>query len=74
MVARTPCGRLAQIADIVDAMDFLLRNPAVNGVSLNLDGDTSRLGPGLALPGHCSAAEGIDCSQTTPGPDSTAQG
>ena len=40
VVARTPCGRLAQMADIVDAVDFLLRNPAVNGVSLNVDGGT----------------------------------
>ena len=40
VVARTPCGRLAQMADIVDAMAFLLRNPAVNGVSLNVDGGT----------------------------------
>jgi NAD(P)-dependent dehydrogenase (short-subunit alcohol dehydrogenase family) len=39
-VARTPCGRLAQMADIVDAVAFLLRNPAVNGVSLNVDGGT----------------------------------
>jgi NAD(P)-dependent dehydrogenase (short-subunit alcohol dehydrogenase family) len=38
IVARTPCGRLAQMADIVDAVAFLLRNPAVNGVSLNVDG------------------------------------
>ena len=37
-VARTPCGRLAEMADIVDAVAFLLRNPAVNGVSLNVDG------------------------------------
>jgi NAD(P)-dependent dehydrogenase (short-subunit alcohol dehydrogenase family) len=40
VVARTPCGRLAQMADIVDAVGFLLRNPAVNGVSLNVDGGT----------------------------------
>jgi NAD(P)-dependent dehydrogenase (short-subunit alcohol dehydrogenase family) len=40
VVARTPCGRLAQMADIVDAVAFLLRNPAVNGVSLNVDGGT----------------------------------
>jgi len=40
VVARTPCGRLAEMADIVDAVDFLLRNPAVNGVSLNVDGGT----------------------------------
>jgi len=38
VVARTPCGRLAQMADIVDAVAFLLRNPAVNGVSLHVDG------------------------------------
>jgi NAD(P)-dependent dehydrogenase (short-subunit alcohol dehydrogenase family) len=38
VVARTPCGRLTQMADIVDAVAFLLRNPAVNGVSLNVDG------------------------------------
>jgi NAD(P)-dependent dehydrogenase (short-subunit alcohol dehydrogenase family) len=40
VVARTPCGRLAEMADIVDAVAFLLRNPAVNGVSLNVDGGT----------------------------------
>jgi NAD(P)-dependent dehydrogenase (short-subunit alcohol dehydrogenase family) len=40
VVARTPCGRLTQMADIVDAVAFLLRNPAVNGVSLNVDGGT----------------------------------
>jgi NAD(P)-dependent dehydrogenase (short-subunit alcohol dehydrogenase family) len=39
-IARTPCGRLAEMADIVDAVAFLLRNPAVNGVSLNVDGGT----------------------------------
>ncbi len=38
VVARTPCGRLAQMSDIADAVRFLLRNPAVNGVSLNVDG------------------------------------
>jgi NAD(P)-dependent dehydrogenase (short-subunit alcohol dehydrogenase family) len=38
VVARTPCGRLAQMADVVDAVAFLLRNPAVNGVSLHVDG------------------------------------
>ena len=37
-VARTPCGQLARMEDIVDAVAFLLRNPAVNGVSLNVDG------------------------------------
>jgi len=40
VVARTPCGRLAQMADVVDAVAFLLRNPAVNGVDLNVDGGT----------------------------------
>jgi NAD(P)-dependent dehydrogenase (short-subunit alcohol dehydrogenase family) len=38
VVARTPCGRLARMQDIVDAVAFLLGNPAVNGVSLNVDG------------------------------------
>jgi NAD(P)-dependent dehydrogenase (short-subunit alcohol dehydrogenase family) len=37
-VARTPCGQLPCMADIVDAVAFLLRNPAVNGVNLNVDG------------------------------------
>jgi len=40
VVARTPCGRLAEMADIVDAVAFLLRNSVVNGVSLNVDGGT----------------------------------
>jgi NAD(P)-dependent dehydrogenase (short-subunit alcohol dehydrogenase family) len=40
VVARTPCGRLAQMEDVVDAVAFLLRNPAVNGVNLNVDGGT----------------------------------
>ena len=31
---------LARMADIVDAVAFLLRNPAVNGVSLNVDDGT----------------------------------
>jgi NAD(P)-dependent dehydrogenase (short-subunit alcohol dehydrogenase family) len=38
VVARTPCGQLPCMADIVDAVAFLLRNPAVNGVNLNVDG------------------------------------
>jgi NAD(P)-dependent dehydrogenase (short-subunit alcohol dehydrogenase family) len=38
VVARTPCGELACMADIVDAVAFLLRNPAVNGVNLYVDG------------------------------------
>jgi NAD(P)-dependent dehydrogenase (short-subunit alcohol dehydrogenase family) len=38
VVARTPCGRLARMQDIVDAVAFLLRNPAVNGIDLHVDG------------------------------------
>ena len=36
--AATPTGRLASMADIVDATVFLLENPAVNGVDLIVDG------------------------------------
>ncbi|SNX65372.1 NAD(P)-dependent dehydrogenase (short-subunit alcohol dehydrogenase family) [Streptomyces sp. TLI_55] len=35
---RTPTGRLAAMADVVDTVDFLLRNRAVNGVGLAVDG------------------------------------
>jgi len=38
VVSRTPAGRLATMRDVVDAVEFLLRNPAVNGVNLNVDG------------------------------------
>ena len=38
VIARTPCGQLARMADIVHAVAFLLGNRAVNGVSLNVDG------------------------------------
>lgn len=38
VVARTPTGRLATMADVVDATVFLLENPAVNGVNLYVDG------------------------------------
>jgi NAD(P)-dependent dehydrogenase (short-subunit alcohol dehydrogenase family) len=38
VVARTPTGRLATMADIVDAVRFLLENPAVNGIDLRVDG------------------------------------
>jgi NAD(P)-dependent dehydrogenase (short-subunit alcohol dehydrogenase family) len=38
VLARTPCGRLAEMADVVDAVVFLLGNRAVNGVNLNVDG------------------------------------
>jgi NAD(P)-dependent dehydrogenase (short-subunit alcohol dehydrogenase family) len=37
-IARTPCGQLATMADVVHATAFLLGNRAVNGVSLNVDG------------------------------------
>lgn len=36
--ARTPTGRLATVADVVDAVDFLLRNRSVNAVELAVDG------------------------------------
>ncbi|MBC9730601.1 SDR family NAD(P)-dependent oxidoreductase [Streptomyces sp. TRM68367] len=34
----TPTGRLATMADVVDAVDFLLRNSSVNAVELSVDG------------------------------------
>ncbi|MEU0385266.1 SDR family oxidoreductase [Streptomyces chartreusis] len=34
----TPTGRLASMADVVDAVDFLLRNRSVNAVELPVDG------------------------------------
>lgn len=34
----TPTGRLATMADVVDAVDFLLRNRSVNAVELTVDG------------------------------------
>lgn len=36
--SRTPTGRLATMAQVVDAVDFLLRNRAVNAVNLYVDG------------------------------------
>ncbi|MFE9021243.1 SDR family oxidoreductase [Streptomyces sp. NPDC007808] len=36
--ARTPTGRLATMADVVDAVDFLLRNRSVDAVELAVDG------------------------------------
>ena len=36
--ARTPAGRLATMADVVGAVDFLLRNRSVNAVELAVDG------------------------------------
>ncbi|GAA1966446.1 SDR family oxidoreductase [Microbacterium deminutum] len=35
--SRTPGGELATMADIVDAVQFLLRNQGVSGVDLNVD-------------------------------------
>lgn len=36
--SRTPTGRLATMAEVADAVEFLLHNPSVNGVNLNVDG------------------------------------
>jgi NAD(P)-dependent dehydrogenase (short-subunit alcohol dehydrogenase family) len=36
--ARTPIGRVVELADTADAVLFLLENRAVNGVNLMLDG------------------------------------
>jgi NAD(P)-dependent dehydrogenase (short-subunit alcohol dehydrogenase family) len=38
ILARTPTRRLTRMADIVDAVGFLLENPAVNGIDLCVDG------------------------------------
>ncbi len=38
VVARTPTGKLATMADIVDAVAFLFENPAMNGTNLYVDG------------------------------------
>jgi NAD(P)-dependent dehydrogenase (short-subunit alcohol dehydrogenase family) len=38
VLARTPTGRLTQMADVVNATVFLLENRAVNGVNLYVDG------------------------------------
>jgi NAD(P)-dependent dehydrogenase (short-subunit alcohol dehydrogenase family) len=38
VISRTPTGRLATMQDIVDAAVFLLSNPSVNGINLNVDG------------------------------------
>lgn len=37
-ISKTPTGRLATMKDVVDAVDFLLRNRSVNAVNLNVDG------------------------------------
>jgi NAD(P)-dependent dehydrogenase (short-subunit alcohol dehydrogenase family) len=36
--SRTPAGHNVAMADVVDAVDFLLRNRSVNGVDLYVDG------------------------------------
>jgi len=38
VIARTPLRRLATMADVADAVEFLLANPSVNGVNLPVDG------------------------------------
>jgi NAD(P)-dependent dehydrogenase (short-subunit alcohol dehydrogenase family) len=38
VVARTPLGRLAVMNEVRDAVVFLLRNGAINGVNLPVDG------------------------------------
>lgn len=38
VVARTPTRRLATMADVVGAVEFLLENRSVNGINLNVDG------------------------------------
>jgi len=38
ILARTPTKRLNRMADVVDAVRFLLENKAVNGVDLRVDG------------------------------------
>lgn len=38
VIDRTPTGRLATMADVVDATVFLLENPAMNGANLYVDG------------------------------------
>jgi NAD(P)-dependent dehydrogenase (short-subunit alcohol dehydrogenase family) len=38
ILARTPTNRLTEMADIVDAVRFLLENRAVNGIDLRVDG------------------------------------
>lgn len=37
-IQRTPTGKLATMADVVDATVFLAENPAINGVNLYVDG------------------------------------
>jgi NAD(P)-dependent dehydrogenase (short-subunit alcohol dehydrogenase family) len=42
-VERTPTGKLATMAEVVDATVFLLENPAINGVNLYVDGGWMRM-------------------------------
>lgn len=42
-VDRTPTGRLATMAEVVDATVFLLENRAINGVNLYIDGGWMRM-------------------------------
>jgi len=42
-VERTPTGKLANMAEVVDATVFLLENPAINGVNLYVDGGWMRM-------------------------------
>jgi NAD(P)-dependent dehydrogenase (short-subunit alcohol dehydrogenase family) len=37
-IAQTPLGRLATMAEVVDAVVFLMNNQAINGVTLRVDG------------------------------------
>jgi NAD(P)-dependent dehydrogenase (short-subunit alcohol dehydrogenase family) len=38
VVERTPIGRHVEMTDIVDGVDFLVRNRSVNGIELSIDG------------------------------------
>jgi NAD(P)-dependent dehydrogenase (short-subunit alcohol dehydrogenase family) len=38
LLERTPTGRLATMAEVMDASRFLLENRAVNGINLVVDG------------------------------------
>src|SRR5690606_14123873 len=38
VTARTPNGKLATMADVVDATVFLLENESINGINLHIDG------------------------------------
>ncbi|WP_344680972.1 SDR family oxidoreductase [Saccharopolyspora taberi] len=39
--ARVPTGRLVTLGDVVDAVEFLLRNGSMNGANLTIDGGES---------------------------------